>query len=124
MISNQLPDRQRHFQCVPAKPRLISAENDVARLDVVAHSPQLGPPKEIVASAIVIDVLDARVPGDDDVPSSQVLDGETTASLALDVERKLLMAFVRLRASEVHAQRRSTSADHSQVRHPLIPLHR
>jgi hypothetical protein len=75
---------------------LIPAEDDVARLDVVAHSPQLGPSEEIVAGAIVIDVLDARVPGDDDVPPSQFLDDEASASLALDVERELLMAFVRL----------------------------
>jgi hypothetical protein len=125
VISNQLPDRERNLQRVSTQPRLITAENDVARLNVVAQSPQLGPPEKIVASSIVIDVLDARVPGDHDVATDQILEDEATASLALNVEGELLVAFVRLRTSEVHAQRGRTAADDSQARHQrpsLVPI--
>ena len=115
-ISNQLPDRERHFQRVPTQARLIPAEHDVAGLHVVAQSPKLGPPEEIIASAIVIDVLDARLPGDDDLPTRQLLDHKAPASLALNVERELLVALVRLRTPKVDAQRGSTRADDSEVR--------
>jgi hypothetical protein len=33
VIANQLPNRERYLQRVPAQTRLISAENDVAKLD-------------------------------------------------------------------------------------------
>lgn len=123
-ISNQLTDREGHLQRVSAQPRLISTENDVARLDVIPESSQLGPSQKVIASTIVVDVLDALFPRNHEVTTSEILDGEAAAPFALNIERELLVTFVGLRSSKLHAQCRSTSADHSQIRHQLILLHR